>query len=131
MAQKEPMETARCFKLEQHRRRSSHFCNPPGAYSSAHVLCKVVQSVPERNPFTLQDLVSAMFWLQRTARSFHSTTIETPKFQPGNACSSCFAIHAKDCSDIKKTFGKPLSTKLQRSCACHLLTGHRHVQTFR
>ena len=50
VAQKQPMETVCCLKLEKHRLRSSDFSNAPGAYSLAHVLCKVVQSVPERNP---------------------------------------------------------------------------------
>ena len=43
VAQKQPMETVRCLKLEKHRLRSSDFSNAPGAYSLAHVLYKVVQ----------------------------------------------------------------------------------------
>ena len=44
VAQKQPMETVRCLKLEKHRLRSSDFCNAPGAYSWAHDGTCVVQS---------------------------------------------------------------------------------------
>ena len=106
VAQKEPMETVRCLKLEKLRRRSSRLCNVPGVCSSAHVLCKVVKKYSWTIP-GLQDLL------------LHTKGLHSTRFGHRGLCNPLTKR-----SDINTAFGRPLSAKLQSNYEWHLLRRH-------